>query len=60
MRIYAKTDVAIKFYAKNYPYKLIFKSERLKIPEKKILCILRYRPWLNINFLYKKVVVLDK
>ena len=26
-----KTDVAIKFYVKNYPCRLIFKSARLKI-----------------------------
>ena len=30
-RSYEKTDVTIKFYAKNYSYKLIFKSVRLKI-----------------------------
>ena len=33
-RSYEKTDVTIKFYAKNYPYRLIFKSVRLKIAKK--------------------------
>ena len=32
-----KTDVAIKFYAKNYPYRLIFKSVRLKMAENMLL-----------------------
>ena len=30
-RSYAQTDVTIELYAKNYPYRLIFKSVRLKM-----------------------------
>ena len=36
-RSYEKTDVTIKFYAKNYPYRLIFKSVRLEMAENMLL-----------------------
>ena len=48
---YAKMDVAIKFYTKNYPYRLIFKSVRLKIAENRFLAS-SDRPWQNNSFLF--------
>ena len=36
-RSYAKMDVTIKFYAKNYPYRLIFKFVPLKIAKSRFL-----------------------
>ena len=43
-RSYEKTDVTIKFYAKNYPLRLIFKSVRLKMFENRFLAF-SDRPW---------------
>ena len=34
---YAKLDITIEFYTKNYPYRLVFKSVRLKIAENRFL-----------------------
>ena len=47
-RSYAQTDVTIEFYAKNYPYRLIFKSVRLKIAENRFLASSDH-PWQNNN-----------
>ena len=44
----AQTDVTIEFYAKNYPYRLIFKSVRLKIAENRFLASSDH-PWQNNN-----------
>ena len=37
---YATTDVAIEFYAKNYLYRLISKSEQLNIAENELISML--------------------
>ena len=42
-------DVGIKFYTKNYPYRLIFKPLRLKLAENRFLAS-SDRPWQNNNF----------
>ena len=47
-RSYAQTDVTIEFYAKNYPYRLIFKSVRLKIAENRFLASSDH-PWQKNN-----------
>ena len=36
-RSYEKTDATIKFYAKNYPIRLIFKSVRFKMAKNMLL-----------------------
>ena len=45
-RSHAQMDVTIEFYAKNYPYRLIFKSVRLRIAENRFLAF-SDRPWQN-------------
>ena len=49
--------MTIKFYAKNYPYRLIFKSVRLKMAENMFLAS-SDRPWQNNNFCLRKNISL--
>ena len=52
-RSYAKTDVTIKSYGKNYPYRLMFKSVRLKTAENVVLTVCKQLYTLVDNYRYR-------